>query len=190
MKKTAQSCLLLAFGLCSLQQLQAANLPPTVICPAPGTLDCSSSNNLAIVLEATVSDPEADALTVVWTLDGAAAQTNHLAAGSTTNATSVQLAATLSGGQHQVQVSVSDTAGHTPPCESMLSIGDTTPPAILSVGATPAILWPPNHQFVPVTVSVTATDACGTVSCRIKSVTSDEAALGHGSGHTTPDWII
>src|SRR5262249_35357188 len=60
----------------------------------------------------------------------------------------------------------------------------------LSVRATPATLWPPNHKFVPISVSVVATDGCGTVTSRIKSITSNESVLGRGDGHTSPDWII
>ena len=48
------------------------------------------------------------------------------------------------------------------------------------------------HQFVPVTVSYSATDACGPVTTSL-SVTSSEPVTGHGqgvAGHTSPDWIV
>jgi len=45
--------------------------------------------------------------------------------------------------------------------------------------------------MVDVTVSYDATDNCALPpdSCTL-SVTSDEPVLGHGSGDTSPDWIV
>lgn len=55
--------------------------------------------------------------------------------------------------------------------------------------ANPSTLWPPNHQMVPVEVTVVATEACGpTPNCRIVSVESDEPTDGTGDGDTEPDW--
>jgi uncharacterized protein len=48
------------------------------------------------------------------------------------------------------------------------------------------------HQFVPVTVNYTATDACGPVTTSL-SVTSNEPVTAHGegvAGLTSPDWIV
>jgi hypothetical protein len=61
---------------------------------------------------------------------------------------------------------------------------DDQAPLIESVVATPSILWPPNHQMVPVTVRVAATDNCAVASKRIVSVTGDEPQDG------PPDWQI
>jgi uncharacterized repeat protein (TIGR03803 family) len=47
---------------------------------------------------------------------------------------------------------------------------------IQGVAASPAVLWPPNHKMVPVTVSVSATDNCGPVHSRIVSVSSNEGS--------------
>lgn len=68
---------------------------------------------------------------------------------------------------------------------------DTVPPEIASVVASPAILWPPNHKYVPVSIEATATDACSTTSsCAIVSVMSSESVDAHGSGQTAPDWVV
>ena len=64
------------------------------------------------------------------------------------------------------------------------------PLTISSVTASPNRLWPPNHKFVPVTVSVSASSACGAVSCSIVSVQSDEPENAIGDGNTAPDWNI
>ena len=44
---------------------------------------------------------------------------------------------------------------------STCSSPDVTPPTINALSASPNVLWPPNHKFVPVSVSVSATDNCG-----------------------------
>jgi endo-1,4-beta-xylanase len=57
---------------------------------------------------------------------------------------------------------------------------DETPP-VLTVTATPTQLWPPNHNMVPIEVTVTATDDSGSVDVRLVSVTVNEgAAKGNG----------
>jgi hypothetical protein len=67
---------------------------------------------------------------------------------------------------------------------------DATAPVISSVGVSPATLWPPNHKFVPVTVTLQVTDNCSTVTGRIVGVASDEPENGLGDGNTAPDWIV
>jgi len=65
------------------------------------------------------------------------------------------------------------------------------PPTITGATADPSVLWPPNHRMVNVTISYDVTDNCALPpdSCTL-SVTSNEPVLGHGSGHTSPDWIV
>ncbi|MGC1321970.1 MAG: hypothetical protein WA849_07300 [Candidatus Udaeobacter sp.] len=65
------------------------------------------------------------------------------------------------------------------------------PPTITGAAADPSVLWPPNHRMVNVTVSYDVTDNCPLPfgSCTL-SVSSNESVLGHGSGHTSPDWIV
>ena len=65
------------------------------------------------------------------------------------------------------------------------------PPTITGATADPSTLWPPDHRMVNVTVSYGVTDNCPVPfgSCTL-SVTSNEPVLGHGSGNTSPDWIV
>lgn len=66
---------------------------------------------------------------------------------------------------------------------------DTTPPVISSVAASPNVLWPPNHQMVPVSITATAVDAIDpNPVCAIASVASSEAPDLNGSGNTSTDW--
>jgi hypothetical protein len=61
---------------------------------------------------------------------------------------------------------------------------------VIVASASPAVLWPPAHQLVEVSVSMTVFDQCGqgTVT-RLASVTSDEPddAPGGGDGRTAGD---
>lgn len=58
------------------------------------------------------------------------------------------------------------------------------PPTITTLAANQNVLWPPNHKMVPVNVSVTTSGGCGTVSCKIVSVTSNEPVDPDG------DWLV
>ncbi|MGH9457275.1 MAG: choice-of-anchor Q domain-containing protein [Thermoanaerobaculia bacterium] len=93
-------------------------------------------------------------------------------------------------GDHDVTISMDDIGGGTSFLTTTLRVVDTTAPSIDAISASPEILWPPNHQMIPVTVTVDATDACGTASCRIVAITSNEPANGRGDGNDEPDWII
>ena len=58
------------------------------------------------------------------------------------------------------------------------------PPTISALTATPNVLWPPNNQMVPVSISLTvADDSDPAPTCQITGVTSNEP-LG------TSDWVL
>ena len=166
------------------------NTAPTLECPAPVTLDCGSSNSGPVDLVARVSDAEGDGLTVIWTVDGMELQTNSVPAGPPGATNDVHFIAQFGSGTHPVDLWVSD--GQAPPvtCSTTVTVEDTTPPEIESITATPNVLWPPNHSFVRVRVNVVATDACGPVTSRIVSITSNEPENGVGDGNTARDWKI
>jgi hypothetical protein len=86
---------------------------------------------------------------------------------------------------------VTDNAGNGNTCSSVVKVQDTTPPVISSVSVSPSVLWPPNHKFVPVTLSVVAHDTCDpNPTCSLVGITSSEPANGGGSGNTAPDFAI
>ena len=62
------------------------------------------------------------------------------------------------------------------------------PPSIDAVSANPAVLWPPNHEMVDVTVGYTASGTCS-VACSL-SVSSNEPMNGTGDGNAAPDWQV
>lgn len=170
-------------------QLIPVNNPPLVTCPLPAVYECNAPGGRLVNLAAQVSDADGNALTVVWSVDGVSIQTNAVAAGTATNPVPVTLSAFLSLGQHQIQVAASDGVAGTS-CITQITIADTMPPVIVSATANPSELWPPNHKMKPVTLSVVATDACSTVTCKIKSVASSEPSRGQGKKDTGPDWAI
>ena len=68
---------------------------------------------------------------------------------------------------------------------------DTTPPSIASITPSIAVLNPPNHKMVPVTISVAATDDTDPApTAQIVSVTSNEPDDGLGDGDTSGDIVI
>ena len=157
---------------------------PTVTCPAPATFECDGTGGRLVALNAQVSDASGSPLTVVWTVDGAAVQTNQVAASGPPTAGIVTLTAMLTLGTHPIVISVSNTNGAVGTCSSSAAVVDTTPPVITSASASPSVLWPPNHKMVPITLSVTATDLCSsTVTTSIKTVTSNETISKPGKGH-------
>jgi hypothetical protein len=63
---------------------------------------------------------------------------------------------------------------------------DTTPPRILSLRASPDVLWPPNHRLIPVTLTVNAVDSSDpSPTSTITQVTCNESPAP-----SAPDWEI
>jgi hypothetical protein len=89
----------------------------------------------------------------------------------------------LDKGQHTITVCVKDASGNTATGTVAFTIADTTAPVIQSVTASPNVLSPPNHQMVPVSVSVSALESCAGALCnKIISITCNEA--------TSPNEIV
>jgi hypothetical protein len=94
-------------------------------------------------------------------------------------------------GNYAVTLTCTDERRASSSCQASVRVVDTIAPTISALSASPNVLWPPNHQMVPVTVAVTASDVCDSdPRCRITSVMSNEPATGLGDGNTAPDWQI
>jgi hypothetical protein len=156
----------------------ATNSPPQVSCPSPATVECGAPAQVTVA----VADPDGDALTVVWSLNGQVVATNSLSAGSSSNQVSVSFSATMPLGTNLVSVMVTDTA-NTASCSTTVLVVDTMPPTIVKAGASPNVLWPPNHKWVNVRISATVEDPCDTTMWKIIKVSSNEPANGNGHGH-------
>jgi hypothetical protein len=181
----------------------ASNSSPIVICPESSTAECSA----AAIVSTTVSDPDGDALTVVWTVNGRVVQTNTLPASNPPQASKVSFVGTLPIGTNIIGVTVTDSATNTSACSTTVAVADTIPPTIASASASPNVLWPPNHKMVDVTVSARVTDSCSASTWKIIGVSTNQASTtkndgrnenrdqlknnGHGNGNTSPtDWVI
>jgi len=72
-----------------------------------------------------------------------------------------------------------------------VTVKDTTAPTIVSVVPSVKVLWPPNHQMVPVQIVVSATDVVtSNPVCRVTQVSSNEPINGLGDADTAADWIV
>jgi len=161
-------------------------LPGAAIrCPEPLVLECTIGGAPA-TLAVNVTDSSTNPVVVIWTVDGTPYQTNTLPSGWVPS-TNVTLTADFALGVHLVTVSAFN--GETAPatCSTTVQVRDTIPPRIVSVSATPDLLWPPDHRSVPVTVEVQATDNCGPTMSKIVRVTSNESS---GRNKRGADWLI
>jgi len=167
-------------------QLIPINEPPVVVCPPPATNECGHASTLVTLL----SDPEGDALTVVWLVNGTPAATNTVPAREAGLPAMDSFTETLPLGTNLIEVMVTDAGNNTVSCLTKIVVVDTTPPVIVSASADPSTLWPPNHKLVNVTIHARVTDTCSDTTWKIIKVTSNEPENGHGDGNTSPDWII
>ncbi len=105
--------------------------------------------------------------------------------------TQTPAAGTMVGlGTHNITVTVTDLAGNSRDCTTTFKVVDATAPSVTGVSASPAVLSPPNHKMVNVTVNYLTADNCGAgVTCTL-SVTSNEPVNGADDGDTAPDWEI
>jgi hypothetical protein len=105
--------------------------------------------------------------------------------------TSVASGSAFTIGTTTVVCQAVDAAGNISTCTFTVTVRDAQGPVISSITATPNILRPPNHQMVPVTITVVAADnAGGAVTATIVQVTSTDPINGTGDGDQSPDWEI
>jgi len=125
---------------------------PALTVPANLTLEATSAAGAVANFTATASD----------------------AVGVTSLTTSAASGSTFPLGTTTVTVVAKDAAGNTRSGSFTVTVRDTTAPAI--TGVTPSIraIWPPNKKMVPVTVSVSASDAVGIASAKIVSVATNQ----------------
>ena len=61
------------------------------------------------------------------------------------------------------------------------------PPECGAATADPNVLWPPNHDLVPITLGGVVDPDGDVVNLAVVAITSDESVTGGGSGNTAPD---
>jgi len=156
-------------AMCMARVTVIDQTPPTIICPANQTVECTGPNGAAVSFSPTVSDN-----------CSVGASSCIPASGST-----------FPLGSTPISCGATDGSGNSSSCGTTVTVQDTTPPVISAISARANVLWPPNHKMAPVTVAVTASDICDTAPvCKITSVSSNEPENGLGDGDTAPDWQI
>jgi len=177
--------------------LFALDMTTTVNCTATASTGTTSGSFTVTVVDTT---PPAltlpGAITAEATGPGGAAVTYSVSATDLVDGSRPVTCDHLSGstfplGSTTVQCTATDTHNNTSHGSFTVLVQDTTPPTIVSITASPANLWPPNHNMINVTVTVIATDLVDPApTSHIVSVSSNEADNGNGDGDTSPDWII
>ena len=139
------------------------NQPPVADAGGPYAQECTRSNGADVLMDGSASyDPDGTIEVYDWMVDGM-------------SATGVMPTFSLPLGIHNVSLTVEDDEGATDIDRTTATVSDTEPPAILSISATPSLLWPPNGKMTQVEISVLATDSCDTAPvCSIASILSSE----------------
>lgn len=144
--------------------------PPVLSLPANITAEATSASGARVTWTATANDAVSGSVAVQCT---PASNSTFALGTSTVNCTAKDAANNIANGSFKV------------------TVRDSTAPAVTSISATPNVLKTPNHKMVPVTVSVTATDAVDAAPvARITGVSSNEPQNGTGDGDTAPDWKL
>jgi hypothetical protein len=161
-----------------LAKYGGGNLPPVANAGSGVKVECTSFSGALVSLDGTgSSDPNNDSLTFFWTASGIVFD----------DPTSPTPSATFPLGTTTVTLTVTDPDGFSDSDTAKITVQDTTPPTV-SVAASPTSLWPPNHKYVPISLSVSASDGCDPllhISVVAQSNEPDDAPKADGS--TTGD---
>lgn len=156
-------------GTCTANVIVVDKQPPNISCPSP-VVECTSPAGASVSLNPVVSD----------NCPGVGAPICVPPSGST-----------FPLGTDPFSCSVTDASSNPSSCSSVVKVQDTTPPVISSVSPKPSALWPPNHKFIPVSLSVVVSDTCDpSPVCKIITIASSEPPTGGGSSKTSPDFAI
>jgi hypothetical protein len=144
-----------------------------ISCPASVRIECQAAGRAVVSLVATVAN----------SCSGIASIVNDYNAGGADASGAYPLGTTV------VTFTAADAAGNVASCSTSVTVADTRPP-VMTVRATPEVLWPPNHAMRPVHFTVVAVDACDpTPVTLLQSLASSDPddAPGRGDGATVGD---
>jgi hypothetical protein len=151
----------------------------TVVDTIPPEVDAGSDVTVEAGFPATIHGSATDICSTefdfVWSENGVVLGTEQ------------DLTYTFNLGTHVVMLNATDMGGNTGTDTVVVTAVDTTPPEI-SVTVTPNILWPPNHKYADVEVTVTASDVVDpSPTVTFVSMASNEPENGKGDGNTSND---
>jgi hypothetical protein len=157
---------------CVAQVTVVDTLPPSLVCPAPAVVECTSPQGIA------ATDPQLASFFSTAT----AADVCDLAPVVSNNAPQ-----TIPLGTSPITFTAGDATGNTRSCASAIRVADTVAPQI-AVSLNVTTLWPPNHKLVPITATVSVSDRCApSIAVQLVSITSNEPDNGSGDGDTAGD---
>jgi hypothetical protein len=160
------------------------NLPPE--CTASSqTVESSSPAGALVTLDgaATDADDLAASLVYQWFVSDAGVVLDDPSSPTPTG--------TFPVGVTMATLTVADGRGGIDACDVLITVVDTSAPEVM-VTTDKALLWPPKHAMLPVTISILATDACSDpdeilpITVRVSSSEPDDAQ-GNGDGSTRGD---
>jgi hypothetical protein len=158
-------------------------IPPVVDAGPDVTVEQESHAGTQVMLNGTATDICSTRFNFTWT-------ENSVVLASVSNATDSTLTYTFNLGTHVVTLEAVDMGGNSAGDNVTVTVVDTTPPEI-NATATPSVLWPPNHKYVEVHVSVSVYDVCDpSPTLTFVSVTSNEPDNSVGDGNTVNDIVI
>jgi len=154
-----------------------ANQPPVANAGADQTIPCAGPSGASVTLNGSQSsDPNGGTLTFVWTDD----------LGNVVGTTAV-IQVTVGAGTHAFTLTVSDSAGLSSSTTTHVTVGATAQLS-LQLTLSPNVLWPPNHELIPITATVAASDSCDSnPAVTLVSITSNEPDNGLGDGDQPND---
>jgi len=128
---------------------------PSITCPAPKSVSCTSAAGAMATVTPSVFDN----------------------CPAVTSACVPSSGSTFGFGTTPVTCTATDPAGNHSSCLTSVTVNDV-PPVIASVVASPNILSPPNKKMDPVTILVKDSDTCDAAPvCRITGVTSSSGVI-------------
>jgi phosphopantothenate synthetase len=158
------------------------NNPPTAAAGANQTVNV----NTLVTLGATGQDPDGDALAFTWTQTAGAPVTL-----SDVHAASPTFVAPATAAVLTFEVVASDgLAASAPVSVTVTVVNPIVPPACQAAHASPALLWPPNHKMVPVSIVGVSDPQNYAVTITVTGVTQDEPTSGLGDGDTPGDAVL
>jgi hypothetical protein len=154
-------------------------MPPLVDAGPNLTVELGDSAKL----NGTAIDAVSTRFNFTWSENGTILKTEK-------NATSTSLTYSSNAiGAHVLTLNATDSAGNTGRANVTVTVGDTTAP-VVTIAVSPSSLWPPNHKYVEVKVSVVAKDDLDPApQIAFVSVSSNEADKAKGSGNTANDIV-
>lgn len=149
------------------------NLPPVILCPNSVTAACGSKLTLA----AQASDPDGDALSITWIVNGSSVLTTNVPGTLPQTYATLTLTPTLLIGTNSILITVTDSAGNTATCQSTVTLVDTQPPVVLCPKGTLTLPAGDQCSAVLPTMHFKASDNCTPTSALVITQSPPAGAL-------------